>query len=235
MPAGIAGAFMLRLVGLVISIGLVDSLNPTTIGPALYLAGGDHGRRRVAQFTLAVFGVYLVGGIVIALGPGQLVLSAFPHPRREATHILEIVAGATMLVVAGFLWWRRRLLSQRVPPGATPERGSSAILGATITALELPTAFPYFAAIAAIAASGIDTSRQIIMLLLFNACFVAPLVGIFLALALVGDSALATISRTRDRLYAHWPAVLASFALLIGVLVLTIGVAGLLHPHPSAG
>jgi cytochrome c biogenesis protein CcdA len=225
---------MLRLVGLVVSIGLVDSLNPTTIGPALCLAAGDRGRSRVARFTLAVFAVYLAGGAAIVLGPGQLVLSALPHPRRELANILEIVAGAAMLGGASLLWRRRRLLSQREPPGTTPERRSSAILGATITALELPTAFPYFAAIAAIAGAGIDTARQIVMLLLFNACFVAPLVAIFMVLAIAGDSALATISRTRDRLYAHWPAVLAWFALLIGVFVVTVGVTGLFHHHRRA-
>ena len=37
---------MLRLIGLVISIGLADSLNPTTIAPALYLATGQGRRAR---------------------------------------------------------------------------------------------------------------------------------------------------------------------------------------------
>ena len=53
---------MLRLIGLVISIGLADSLNPTTIAPALYLATADHARTRLIEFTLGVFAVYLIGG-----------------------------------------------------------------------------------------------------------------------------------------------------------------------------
>ncbi len=222
---------MLRLVGLVVAIGLADSLNPSTIGPALYLAAGDHGRGRVARFTLAVFGVYLAGGVAIVLGPGQLMVSAFPHPQREASNILDLVVGAAMLIVAGVLWRRRRWLLERKPPGTAPQGRSSAILGATITVLELPTAFPYFAAIAAIAAADISTTREIVLLVAFNACFVAPLVAIVLVLALAGDSALAAICRARDRLYAHWPAVLALFASLIGVLVVTVGVVGLLHHH----
>ena len=60
------------MMGIVISIGLADSLNPTTIAPALYLASGERPRERVTEFTLAVFAVYLVGGLMIALGPGQL-------------------------------------------------------------------------------------------------------------------------------------------------------------------
>jgi cytochrome c biogenesis protein CcdA len=217
---------MLRLIGVVVSIGLADSVNPTTIGPALYLAAGERARRRVAAFTLAVFAVYLLGGAAIALGPGQLVLSAFP-PRREATHILEIVAGATMIALAGFLWRRRDRLSQHEPPTANPDGRSSAILGATITAIELPTAFPYFTAVTAIVSSGFDTTRQLVLLVLFNVCFVLPLVGIVVLLAVAGDGATAILARARKRLQAHWPAVLASLALLAGAFVVLLGVTGL--------
>ena len=217
---------MCRLIGLVVSIGLADSVNPTTIGPALYVAAGERGRRRVAEFTFAVFAVYLLGGTAIALGPGQLLLSAFT-PRREATHILELVAGAAMLGVAGLLWWQRRRLSEREPLAAIPQRRSSALLGATITAVELPTAFPYFAAITAIVGSGFDTTRQLVLLVLFNVCFVLPLIAIVAMLTFAGAGAAATLSRTRDRLHEHWPAVLAGLALLASVFVVLLGVTGL--------
>ena len=59
---------MLRLIGIVVSIGLADSINPTTIGPALYLATGERARGRVAEFTFAVFAVYFLGGAAIAVG-----------------------------------------------------------------------------------------------------------------------------------------------------------------------
>ncbi len=216
---------MLRLIGLVVAIGLADSINPTTIAPALYLAVGEHGRSRVAEFTVAVFAVYLLGGLAIALGPGQLVLSAVPHPRHEAAHILEIVAGTAMLGVASVLWWRRDRLSQREPPEV---RGrSSAILGATITAIELPTAFPYFAAITAIVGSGVDTTRKIVLLVLFNVCFVLPLVGIVALLAKAGRRATPILSRAHERLHARLPAILAGLALLAGVFVVLLGVTGL--------
>ena len=86
---------MIRLLGLAISIGIADSVNPTTIAPALYLASGRHPRRQVAEFTLAVFGVYLVGGLVIALGPGQLLLSVVPRPGRHLGYLLETLGAAS--------------------------------------------------------------------------------------------------------------------------------------------
>ena len=53
---------MLRLIGLMMSIGFADSLNPTTIAPALYLATNERdARNQVAQFSAAVFAVYFLG------------------------------------------------------------------------------------------------------------------------------------------------------------------------------
>lgn len=218
---------MLRLIGVVVSIGLLDSVNPTTVAPALYLAAGKRGRRRVVEFTVAVFAVYLVGGIAIALGPGRLVLAALPHPSRLLEHILEVGVGAAMAAVAAFLWWRRHRLAKRMPLTPRPKRHGGAILGATITAAELPTAFPYFAAIALIVGSGADRPHQIALLTLFSICFVVPLLGIVALVTLAGDKAVRRLSTARTRLQAHWPAFLAGLALTVGVLVTTLGVAGL--------
>jgi cytochrome c biogenesis protein CcdA len=217
---------MVRLIALMVSIGLADSLNPMTVGPALFLAAGERGRRRVAEFTCAVFAVYLLGGAAIALGPGQIVLSAFPHPRGGGAHILEIVAGTALLGLSIIVWSRRRRMGRLQAAATNPKVRSSALLGATISAVELPTAFPYFAAIAAITGSGSDVSGRILLLVLFNVCFVLPLLGIIGTL-FVSESAAPILSRAREQLQAHSPAVLAGVAFLAGALVVTAGVAGL--------
>jgi len=215
---------MLRLIGLVVSIGLADSLNPTTIAPALYLATGEQARTRVSRFTLAVFLVYLAGGAAIALGPGQLLLSLVPRPDAEDRHVLEIIAGAAMLVASALLWRHRDRLSEREPSAVNPKGRSGALLGATITAVELPTAFPYFAAIAAIVGSGLDPPRQLILLVIFNLCFVLPLLGIVGTLWFAGDEAQRMLLAGRTRLQRHWPVLLSGLALLAGVFVITLGV-----------
>jgi cytochrome c biogenesis protein CcdA len=225
---------MLRLIGLVVSIGIADSLNPTTIAPALYLATGERPRERVIEFTIGVFLVYLGGGAAIALGPGQLLLSLVPHPDRVARHVLEIVAGVAMLLAAAWLWRHRERLSDRKPPEIKMDGRSSAILGATITAIELPTAFPYFAAIAAIVGSGLDPVRQLVLLVLFNICFIAPLIGIIATLAFAKDEAEHVLGSIRDWLHDHWPTLLAILAVVAGVLVIVLGVTGLAGPNNRA-
>jgi cytochrome c biogenesis protein CcdA len=219
---------MLRVTILVITIGFADSLNPTTIGPTLYLAAGRDARRQVAQFTLAVFGVFLVGGLAVLLGPGQLLLSLVPHPSRRVSYILEVVAGVALLTGAAFLWGYREQLMHRKIPTPNTEGKSSAILGATISAVELPTAFPYFAAIAAIVGSGVGLARQVVLLVLFNIVFVAPLGAIFVTVAFAGERANALLASGRKRLETHWPAALAGLFLLAGVFVILLGASGLL-------
>ncbi len=218
---------MLRLIGVVVSIGLADSLNPTTIAPALYLSTGERPRERVFEFTLGVFLVYFVGGAIIALGPGQLLLSLIPSPGRHVRYLLELLAGVAMLTAAAFLWGYRDRLAEREVPNVTPKGKSSALLGATITAVELPTAFPYFAAIAAIVGSGLDPARQLVLLVLFNVCFILPLLAILGTLTFAGDKAERMLTTFRDKLQSHWPAVLATLSVLAGAFVTLLGVTGL--------
>jgi cytochrome c biogenesis protein CcdA len=223
---------MLRLIGLVVSIGIADSVNPTTIGPALYLASAENGRTKVLEFTGAVFTVYFLGGVAIALGPGQLLLSLVPHPGRHLSYVLEIVAGVAMLTAAAFLWgYRDRLGRREMRAEVRIDRGSSALLGATITAVELPTAFPYFAAIAAIVGSGFGPVRQVVLLVIFNVCFIAPLLGIAATLTFAGPNAQRVLASGRAKLEAHWPALLAVLALLAGLFATTLGVTGLASLH----
>jgi cytochrome c biogenesis protein CcdA len=223
---------MLRLIGIMISIGFADSLNPTTIAPALYLATQERdARSQVAQFTIAVFAVYLVGGLAIALGPGQLVLALVPRPGKHLGYVLEIIAGVAMLTGSAFLWSYRKQLAKREPPDIKPDRRSSAILGATITAVELPTAFPYFAAIAAVVGSDLDIVRQVMLLVLFNVFFIAPLLGILGTLTFAGADAKRFLIRGREFLERRWPLVLAVLALLAGLFVILLGVTGLASTH----
>jgi cytochrome c biogenesis protein CcdA len=218
---------VLRLIGIVISIGLADSLNPTTIAPALYLASGEHARTRVLEFTFAVFAVYLVGGLIIALGPGGLLLSLVPHPHHRLAYLIEIGAGVAMVVGAALLWRHRGPLRDRETVDFDPRGRSGWVLGATITAIELPTAFPYFAVIATTVGADVDAVNEILLLLLFNLCFVAPLLGIVATLTFAGDSAQRLLGRGRDFLHKHWPVVLAVVGVLAGLFVILLGATGL--------
>jgi cytochrome c biogenesis protein CcdA len=220
---------MTRLLVLMISIGLADSINPTTIAPALYLASGEHPRANVAQFTAGVFIVYLAGGCVIALGPGAILRDAVRDVGVAHTirYTGQVIAGVLLLTAAVMVWRRRNRMVARGLPVANPRRRSSALLGAVITAVELPTAFPYFAAIAAVVGSGLGVVRGFILLVVFNVAFVVPLLGILAIRLIAGEGTERVLARCRHFVERRWPHVLVALLTIIGVVALVFGATGL--------
>jgi cytochrome c biogenesis protein CcdA len=129
------------------------------------------------------------------------------------------------LMLAGIVMWaQRRRLRQKDLPSPNPKRKSAILLGATIIAAELPTAFPYFAAIAAIVGSGNDAAKQLALLGVYNLLFILPLVAILLTLVLASRHADELLTRARGVTQRRWPEV---FALLLSIFGLAVaGLAG---------
>jgi cytochrome c biogenesis protein CcdA len=217
---------MLRLIVIMISIGLADSLNPSTVAPALFLASGSDPKRTVAEFAAGVFLVYFLGGLLIALGPGAIVLSLVPRPDHATTKVLEVMAGVVLIIVSLLLWRYRKPLGDRRLPQVNAKSRGSWVLGASITAVELPTAFPYFGALTAVVGSGLDFGAQLLLVLIFNVCFILPLLGIWLVLELGGEHASAYLTRSREFLERHWPLLLAVVALVAGGITIGLGLTG---------
>jgi cytochrome c biogenesis protein CcdA len=218
---------VLRLIGIVVSIGLADSLNPSTVAPALYLASAQRPRRSVVEFTAGVAVVFFLGGAVLTLGPGQALLALVPHPGPTVRYIAETVAGAAMLVGAALLFRNRRQLGNREPGDSSRRRASPLVLGLTVAVIEFPTAFPYFAVIVAAVAAGLDPGPELFLVALYNLCFLLPLLGIVLTLTVAPDRAQELLSRAREYLRRHWPVLLAVLALVAGLFVAALGVTGL--------
>jgi cytochrome c biogenesis protein CcdA len=220
---------MLRRVGVAISVGLADSLNPSTVGPALYLATVRNRVWRVTQFTIGVFSVTFAGGLVLTIGPGRLLLGLVPHPQGTVRHVIELVAGLVLLIVAVALWLGRRSLARRELPGRSGGGGSALIAGASIAAVELPTAAPYFAVIAGIVASSASVPQEIGLLALYNVAFVLPLLVIVVVIVFGGARADRWLQRGGAWLQRRWPVVLASLLLFVGSALAVLGGTGLVR------
>lgn len=227
---------MLRALGLVLAIALADSVNPSTNVPGLFLASGRRPRRSVLEFAGGVFAVFLAGGLILTLGPGHAILALVPHPTATTRYILETAAGVAMLIVSVTLWRRRGSPCEggrEVGSAEETRRRPPVVMGAAIAVVELPTAFPYFAAIAAIVGSGLNLGTQIILVAIYDLCFVLPLLGIVLAITVGGEAAVAQLIRARRWLYAHWPTLLSRLALVAGLFVVTLGATGLTLTTPG--
>ena len=105
--------------------------------------------------------------------------------------------------------------------------GSALIAGASIAAVELPTAVPYCAVIAGIVASSASVPQEIGLLALYNVAFVLPLLAIIVVLLLAGERANGWLQKGGAWLQRQWPLVLASLLLLVGSGLTVLGGTGL--------
>ena len=218
---------MFRLVGLVVSIGLADSLNPTTIAPALYLAAGKAAHRGLAGFIVGVFAANLVLGLLLVLGPGQAIMSRVPHPGDEARHLIELTAGGLLLVLAGALWVKRDRVAHQMTANTERIDRSSAVLGAAIAVAEFPTAIPYFAVIAAVVGSGKAIPVQVALLAIFNLCFVLPLLGVLAVRTFAGERSRLWLEQARANIDRWLATLVPGLVLAIGLVLVGIGAYGL--------
>jgi cytochrome c biogenesis protein CcdA len=94
-------------------------------------------------------------------------------------------------------------------------------------AVELPTAFPYFAVITALISSGRRVTAQIALLGLFNLTFVAPLLAILVFRAFAGERARIRLDSLHDRIDRYVAIAVPAAIAAIGLVLVAIGAIGL--------
>ena len=218
---------MLNLAIAVGAIALPDSVNPSLILAALYLAAGPHPRRRTAAFAATAFAVTFAGGLVVALGLGDLILSIVPKPGHTLKYSLILAAGVVLLIGAVVIWALRDTLARRTSPQAEKARapgGSAVLLGAGIAGVELLSAFPYFAAIALIAGSSVSQAEKLLLLVFYNVIYALPVIAIAVVCAVMGSRAEGLLARMRVRVVMRWPWIVAPLAGAVGAALIAYGV-----------
>jgi len=210
----------------VVAIAAPDSLNPSLIVAAVYLALGPHPVRSTVVFTVTAFVVTLTGGLAIAVGLGDLVLSLLPKLSHTVKWDVITVVGLIVMCGGAVIWWRRDALADSAPaPSREPSGGGSAILlGAGIAAVELLTAFPYFAAIAMVLGASVSGAEKLFLLVLYNLVYVLPLIAVVVVRGVMGEKAAQLLVPVSGWIQLHWPAVVAPLAGAVGAGLTAYGI-----------
>jgi cytochrome c biogenesis protein CcdA len=211
------------LVLLVVSVGLADSLNPSTVIPALVYALGANGRRDVAAFTAGVFATSTAGGLVLVFGPGQALLAIVSHPSPRVVHAVEAGAGLVLLAVAVFLWVKRADVARRLARQRVRGERGALLLGVAIMATELPTALPYFGALVAVVEGAHSNLARLLLVGVYNLVFVAPLLVLLAVLAASGERGAAIAAKARIQLVRHAPVLVPVALGLLGAALAAFG------------
>jgi hypothetical protein len=187
------------LLGLV-ALALVDSINPSAIVVTLYLLSGERAPGQVIVYVTAIFLTYLGLGVLMILGFDALL------PALSAAG-----GGRVGLIVQGLVGFALLAYAIRAPAAATPAprtmpRAATfvalAVLGVTVTAMELPTALPYFGAIALLTTADLPMTQWLPLLILYNAIFVFPPVLLLVGHVVFGRRLEARYADLKERLQA---------------------------------
>jgi cytochrome c biogenesis protein CcdA len=175
----------MRIAGLV-SLAFVDSINPSAIVVTLYLLARSRAAVQVAVYVAAIFVTYFALGTTMMLGVDRLAPSLDTVLDSRPGLIAQSLVGLTIVVYCVAASTARSESDVVAPPSASTYAALAA-LGVTVTAMELPTALPYFAAIALLASAGLPSHEWVPLLLLYNAIFVLPPIALLVGHLVLGQ------------------------------------------------
>lgn len=170
----------------VVFLALIDSVNPSAIVVTLYLLSNARSRAlvQVIVYISAIFLTYLLLGVLMVVGIGALLPSFGSILRSTPGFIAQSLVGLVLLVYS-----LTASTNSRPAPTVTRPAASTylalAMLGVGVTAMELPTAIPYFAAIGIMSQAELPPGAWAPLLVIYNVIFVLPPIAL-----LVGHLAL---------------------------------------------
>lgn len=183
-----------------LALALVDSINPSAIVVTLYLLAGGRAPAQIVVYVAAIFLTYLTLGVMMMSGIDALLPSFGTMGSGRLGLIVQGLIGLAMLLYA-----IRAPTTAKSAPRIEP-RGSSyaalAVVGVTVTTMELPTAVPYFGAIALLTTADLPMARWLPLLVLYNAIFVLPPVILLVGHMVFGKRLDARYADLRERLQA---------------------------------
>jgi hypothetical protein len=187
------------LVGL-LALALVDSINPSAIVVTLYLLSAGRGPAQIVVYVAAIFVTYLTLGVLMMSGIDALLPSLGTMGSGRLGFVVQGLIGLALLFYAirapTTATW-----APRVEPSASSYT-ALALLGVTVTAMELPTAVPYFGAIALLTTADLPMSQWLPLLVLYNVIFVLPPVLLLVGHIVFGKRLDARYADIRERLQA---------------------------------
>jgi hypothetical protein len=175
----------MHIAGLVV-LALIDSINPSAIVITLYLLTRSGAAPQVAVYIAAIFVTYLALGTTMMLGVDTLAPSLGAALRSRPGLIAQSVVGLGMVVYC-VTASTERAGSKSVAPPSVSTYAALAALGVTVTAMELPTALPYFAAIALLASAELPKHEWLPLLVLYNGFFVLPPIALLVGHLVLGQ------------------------------------------------
>ena len=178
---------------------MVDSINPSAIVVTLYLLSRERALVQVAVYAGAIFVTYSALGVMMMLGIDTLVPSLGGLLRGRTGFVVQSLIGLAILVYC-LTASTRHAPSKPVAPPSAGTIAALVVLGISVTAMELPTALPYFAAIALLTSAELPIREWAPLLGMYNAIFVLPPLALLVGHLILGERLGQKYAALRQRL-----------------------------------
>jgi cytochrome c biogenesis protein CcdA len=182
----------------VFGLAVVDSVNPSALVVTLYLLTTRSYAPKVLTYLATVLFAYLTIGVLLMLGLEAITTAAGELFHSPFAYGLQGVIGAVMLLYAILAPDPGGKTRARLP--FTQSLSAMMLLGLTVTVLELPTALPYFAAIAIMTNADLEVSRWLAILLVYNLIFILPPLLLLGSYKVFGSRLQERFERYREKL-----------------------------------
>jgi cytochrome c biogenesis protein CcdA len=206
----------IALILALISIGLVDSINPSAIVMTIaQLSGRTHVVRNSLAYIVGIFCTYYTLGVVLILAYAKFgslvsldvtpITTFFYNPPQWAFTLQGIIGLFTIIYSVFFFKKIENEFKESKTASAKSSILSSFILGIVITGVEAGTAIPYFGAILTLYLSNIGIAQSLILLVMYNLIFVLPplcIIGLYLIFKDQFQSIINIINQLQVR-YTH--------------------------------
>jgi cytochrome c biogenesis protein CcdA len=191
---------MMTIAG-VLFLALLDSINPSAIVVTLYLlsTAGSRALRQVTVYVATIFVTYLLLGVLMVLGLGVVLPSVGEILRGRPGLIVQSLVGLALLAFS-LTAEKHPESTQAVSRPAASTYAALVLLGVSVTAMELPTAIPYFAAIALIAEAELAIRSWGPLLVTYNVIFVLPPIALLLGHLVLHNRLAGPYAALRQRL-----------------------------------
>jgi len=214
----------------VLLLAVVDSINPSAIVVTLYLlsTAGSRALAQVVVYIAAIFITYLLLGVLMVLGIESLLPWVGGILRGRTGFIVQSVVGLVLLIYSLTARSANRDSSPAVARPSASTYAALVMLGVSVTAMELPTAMPYFAAIALISSAGLPLHVWAPLLGIYNVIFVLPPIALLVGHLVLQDRLAESYAALRQRLESGARETMLWVAGLVGGALFVTGVIELL-------
>ena len=221
----------MSLLGYIVAIAAVDSLNPTATALQIYLLTTPKPVGRSIALISGIFVAYWTVGLLATVGLARLIQWVF-LTYSEWISLIQCILGIALLYVG----WTLNSSSKAHQPLKNKPNSLQPIhtffLGMSVTLLEAPTALPYIAAIERIAQARLSFYDLAGVLSIYNLVFVMPLIGLLGIYIAFQERRTELLKRINQSITKWTPKILRVLLLVTGSVLLVSGIMSILVRSP---